>query len=76
MAQNEKPLHSLRARLVITILLCWVVPIVMIVAVAGYLLRLNYENEMARRLETDAGYTLQQIETHLDMAELCTRGAI
>ena len=68
MAQNEKPLHSLRTRLVITILLCWVVPIVMIVAVAGYLLRLNYENEMARRLETDAGYTLQQIETHLDMA--------
>ena len=34
MTPNGKPLHSLRARLVITILICWVVPIVMIVAVA------------------------------------------
>ena len=68
MTPDGKALHSLRARLVITILICWVVPIVMIVAVAGYLLRLNYENEMARRLETDAGYTLQQLEMHLDTA--------
>ena len=68
MTPNGKPLHSLRTRLVITILICWVVPIVMIVAVAGFLLRLNYENEMARRLETDAGYTLRQLETHLDLA--------
>ena len=68
MAPNRKPLHSLRTRLVITILICWVVPIVMIVAVAGFLLRLNYENEMTRRLETDAGYTLRQLETHLDLA--------
>ena len=68
MTPDGKALHSLRARLVITILICWVVPIVMIVAVAGFLLRLNYENEMARRLETDAGYTLQQLETHLDTA--------
>ena len=68
MTPNGKPLRSLRARLVITILVCWVVPIVMIVAVAGFLLRLNYENEMARRLETDAGYTLQQFAAHLDTA--------
>ena len=34
MAPSGKPLHSLRARLVITILICWVVPIVMIVAAA------------------------------------------
>lgn len=68
MAPNRKPLHSLRTRLVITILICWVVPIVMIVAVAGFLLRLNYENEMTQRLETDAGYTLRQLETHLDLA--------
>lgn len=68
MAPNGEPLRSLRSRLVITILICWVVPIAMIVAVAGFLLRLNYENEMARRLETDAGYTLQQLETHLDTA--------
>ena len=68
MSPNGKPLRSLRARLVITILICWVVPIVMIVGIAGYLLRLNYENEMARRLETDALYTLQQLESQLDTA--------
>ncbi len=68
MTPITRPLHSLRRRLVITILLCWVVPIVMIVALAGYLLRANYENEMTRRLETDAAYTLQQLEAQLGTA--------
>ena len=61
-------MQSLRSRLVITILICWVVPIVIIVAVAGFLLRSNYDNEMTRRLETDANYTLQQLEAHLERA--------
>ena len=68
MNSEPKPMQSLRSRLVITILICWVVPIVIIVAVAGFLLRTNYKNEMTRRLETDASYTLQQLETHLDGA--------
>jgi hypothetical protein len=57
MNSEPKPMQSLRSRLVITILICWVVPIVIIVAVAGFLLRSNYDNEMTRRLETDANYT-------------------
>ena len=38
MNSEPKPMQSLRSRLVITILICWVVPIVIIVAVAGFLL--------------------------------------
>ncbi len=68
MNSEPKPMQSLRSRLVITILICWVVPIVIIVAVAGFLLRSNYDNEMTRRLETDANYTLQQLEAHLERA--------
>ena len=68
MTPNTRPMRSLRTRLVTTILLCWVVPVGLIVALAGFLLRRNYENDMTRRLETDAAYTLQQFETHLDTA--------
>ena len=69
MNQNPRPLvRSLRSRLLMTILLCWVVPIVIIVALAGFLLRVNYEQDMTRRLETDAAYTLQQMEAQLETA--------
>ncbi len=68
MTPNTRPLRSLRSRLVTTILLCWVVPVGLIVALAGFLLRRSYENDMTRRLETDAAYTLQQFETHLNTA--------
>lgn len=68
MTPNTRPMRSLRSRLVTTILLCWVVPVGLIVALAGFLLRHSYENNMTRRLETDAAYTLQQFETHLNTA--------
>ena len=68
MTPNTRPMRSLRTRLVTTLLLCWVVPVGLIVALAGFLRRRSCEHDMTRRLETDAAYTLQQFESHLDTA--------
>ena len=60
--------RSLRSRLLLTILLCWIVPIVMIVTLAGVLLRFSYERDVQLRLESEAVYTLRQMEDQLSEA--------
>ncbi len=59
---------SLRSRLLMTIVNCWVVPIVMIVVLAGLLLRVNSERNMKSLMETDAAYTMQMLRSKLDTA--------
>ena len=60
--------RSLRSRLLLTILLCWIVPIVMILTLAGVLLRVNYEHDVQLRLETEAIYSLQRLQDQLSEA--------
>ncbi len=61
-------MRSLRSRLLLTILGCWVLPIVMIVSLAGYLLRISYEQDVMRQIETDAVYALQEEQNLLKTA--------
>ena len=69
MNQTKRPRkRSLRSRLLLTILLCWIVPIVMILTLAGVLLRVNYEHDVQLRLETEAIYSLQQVRDQLSEA--------
>ena len=60
--QVKKQPGSLRTKL----LLCWVLPIAIILTVAGILLRSNYERNLRGQLETDAGYVLRQEELLLN----------
>ena len=60
--QVKKQPGSLRTKLLRIILLCWVLPIAIILTVAGILLRSNYERNLRGQLETDAGYVLRQEE--------------
>ena len=64
--QMKKQPGSLRTKLLRIILLCWVLPIAIILAVAGILLRSNYERNLRGQLETDAGYVLRQEELLLN----------
>ena len=64
--QVKKQPGSLRTKLLRIILLCWVLPIAIILTVAGILLRSNYERNLRSQLETDAGYVLRQEELLLD----------
>ena len=64
--QVKKQPGSLRTKLLRIILLCWVLPIAIILTVAGILLRSNYERNLRGQLETDAGYVLRQEERLLN----------
>ena len=63
--QKKQP-RSLREKLLRIILLCWVLPISIILIVAGVLFRTNYERNLSSQLETDASYVLHQTERQLD----------
>ena len=64
--QVKKQPGSLRTKLLRIILLCWVLPIAIILTVAGVLLRSNYERNLRSQLETDANYVLRQEEVLLE----------
>ena len=64
--QVKRQPGSLRTKLLRIILLCWVLPIAIILTVAGVLLRSNYERNLRSQLETDAGYVLRQEELFLN----------
>ena len=64
--QVKKQPGSLRTKLLRIILLCWVLPIAIILTVAGVLLRSNYERNLQSQLETDANYVLRQEEVLLE----------
>ena len=64
--QVKKQPGSLRTKLLRIILLCWVLPIAIILTVAGILLRSNYERNLRGQLETNAGYVLRQEELLLN----------
>lgn len=65
---GEKRRISLRLRLVTAILVCWVVPIVIVVALAGLLLNTNYERAMRQELEAGAESALGQLEMRFSAA--------
>ena len=64
--QVKRQPGSLRTKLLRIILLCWVLPIAIILTAAGALLRSNYERNLRGQLETDAGYVLRQEELLLN----------
>lgn len=64
--QVKRQPGSLRTKLLRIILLCWVLPIAIILTAAGALLRSNYERNLRSQLETDAGYVLRQEELFLE----------
>ena len=47
-------------------LICWVLPIMIIVTIAAILLNANYESNLRTQLETDADHALQRMEENLN----------
>ena len=66
--KREKQPGSLREKLVGITLACWVLPIMIVVALAAVLLNANYERNVREQLETDAAYALQGVENRLNGA--------
>jgi len=65
MKQKKQP-RSLRSRLLTVILLCWVLPILIVAALAGFLLSSSYESSTRQRMESTAQNALDQIRMRME----------
>ena len=58
--------RSLRSRLLTAVLLCWVLPALIVMALAGYLLGVSYESAAQQELDTRARNAMEQLEMRMD----------
>ena len=65
MKRGKQP-TSLRARLVTAVLLCWIFPVLAVMALAGYLLGSSYERASRRELQTRMQNAMEQLEMRMD----------
>ncbi len=65
MKRKRQP-TSLRARLVTAVLLCWIFPVLAVMALAGFLLGSSYERAARQELETRMQNAMEQLEMRMD----------
>lgn len=58
--------RSLRSRLLTAVLLCWVLPVLIVMALAGYLLGVSYESAAQQEFDTRARNAMEQLEMRMD----------
>ena len=63
---NARQPRSLRSRLLTAVLLCWVLPALIVMALAGYLLGVSYESAAQQELDTRARNAMEQLEMRMD----------
>lgn len=64
----KKQRASLRLGLQITILICWLVPVVIIVALAGALLGNSYQNSVEQEIDASAKNAMDYVQIQLEAA--------
>ena len=65
MTHARRP-RSLRSRLLTAVLLCWVLPVLIVMALAGYLLGVSYESAAQQEFDTRARNAMEQLEMRMD----------
>ncbi len=60
-----KPKISLKLGLMTTIVICWLVPIIIIVTLAGILFGDNYRRSVRQEMDASADYALRQVQVLL-----------
>ena len=63
-----RPKISLKLGLMTTIVICWLVPIIIIVALAGILFGDNYRRSVEQEIAASADYALRQVQVQLSDA--------
>lgn len=63
-----KPKISLKLGLMMTIVVCWLVPIIIIVTLAGVLFGDNYRRSVQQEIAASAEYALRQVQLQLEDA--------
>ena len=64
--ESSKQPRSLRLRLLTAVLLCWLLPVLSVMALAGFLLGTSYERSSRQELSSRAQNALEQLELRLD----------
>ena len=64
----RKPKLSLRTGLLTLIVLCWLVPMLMVVTLAGILISNSYEQSARQELDAAAQYALREVRNELEIA--------
>lgn len=64
----KKPKLSLKMGLVTTIVICWLVPIIIVVTLAGVLLGRNYRRSVSQEINASAENALRQVQMQLENA--------
>ena len=73
MEKTKQP-RSLRARLLMTILLCWVLPVLGVMVLAGVLVGRSYEQSTRQELEARAENALEQLQLRLETVFEASKG--
>ena len=63
-----RPKISLKLGLMMTIVICWLVPIITIVTLAGVLFGDNYRRSVQQEIDASAEYALRQVQLQLEDA--------
>lgn len=64
--ENKKQPRSLRSRLLATILLCWVLPVLSVMVLAGVLVGRSYEQSAQQALQSRAENALEQLQIRME----------
>lgn len=70
---GRKPPRSLRSRLLTAVLLCWVLPVLCVTLLAGWLIGLGYERSARQELDARAENALEHDLTARRGGRLCLR---
>ena len=65
MNKTRRP-RSLRSRLLTAVLLCWVLPVLSVMVLAGFLLGESYERSARQELESRGQNAMEQLEMRMD----------
>ena len=68
MRHLKKPKLSLRTGLLTLIVLCWLVPILIVVTLAGILIGSSYEQSARQEVDAAAQYALREVRSELETA--------
>lgn len=64
----KKPKFSMKMGLLTTIVLCWLLPIIIVVMLAGFLFDRSYRQSVQQEIDAGAQYALRQVQMRLEDA--------
>ena len=75
MKKKKDGIFSLKWGLSVAVALCWLLPIVIVVSMSGFLLKRNYEQHVEHTVEAGTQRAMEQVELRIDSAIEASKAA-